>query len=91
HYPLLAPAIARAAGPRLTLVDSAANCARAVQARLGQESLLAPPGHPGSLRLFFTDAPDVFLGVAGRALGMETGSASVRQVPALAFGGQEPL
>lgn len=91
HYPLLAPAIARAAGPRLTLVDSAANCARAVQARLGQESLLAPPGHPGSLRLFFTDAPDVFLGVAGRALGMETGSASVRQVPALAFGGQESL
>jgi len=87
HYPLLAPAIARVAGPRLKLVDSAANCARAVQERLEKESLLAPSDSLGSLRLFFTDAPDVFLGVAGHALGMETESASVRSVPPLGLAG----
>jgi len=36
HYPLLTTAIARVAGPRITLVDSAANCARAVARHLDQ-------------------------------------------------------
>ncbi|MEI7863788.1 MAG: glutamate racemase [Chthoniobacterales bacterium] len=87
HYPLLAAAIARAAGPRLRLVDSAANCARAVREHLEKESLLAPADSTGSLRLFFTDAPDIFLGVAGHALGLETRSASVRPVPHLGAAG----
>lgn len=82
HYPLLAAAIARILGPRFTLVDSAANCARAVAERLKDSELLAVDG-AGSLRLGFTDPPDRFLGVAGRALGLETSSAEVRAVTPL--------
>ena len=57
HYPLLATALARAAGPAITLVDSAANCARTVARRLDQLGLRAPSGRAGSLDLSFTDPP----------------------------------
>ena len=83
HYPLLAPAIARVAGPGMSLVDSAANCALAVRDLLARGGLLAEDGRGGSLRLGFTDPPDCFLEVAGRALGLDTGNAQVRQVPPL--------
>lgn len=83
HYPLLAPAIGRWAGDSLALVDSAANCALAVAALLDRSGLRAPSGRTGSLHLGFTDPPDRFLEVAGRALGLETGSAEVRRVPPL--------
>lgn len=79
HYPLLAAAIGRVAGERFTLVDSAANCARAVARRLADESLLASGG-TGSLGLGFTDPPDRFLEVAGRALGVETAPSVLRVV-----------
>lgn len=83
HYPLLAPAIARAAGPGLRLVDSAANCAQAVARLLEGEGLAAPPGRQGTLQLAFTDPPDHFLQVAVGALGLETGGIEVRRVPPL--------
>lgn len=82
HYPLLSAAIGRAAGERFTLVDSAANCARAVSRRLAAENLLATGG-AGSLGLGFTDPPDRFLEVAGRALGVATAPAVLRAVPPL--------
>lgn len=82
HYPLLSAAINRVLGPRFTLVDSAANCARAVAHRLEAEGLLAQDG-AGKLQLGFTDPPDRFLEVAGRALGLATASAAVRSVPPL--------
>ena len=81
HYPLLASAIARVAGSQMTLVDSAANCARAVRGLLERNGLLASSG--GGLNLGFTDPPDRFLQVAGRVLGLDTGSAERRLVPAL--------
>lgn len=84
HYPLLAGALARAAGPAITLVDSAANCARTVARRLDQLGLRAPSGHTGSLDLSFTDGPDNFLQVVRLALGLEAGEARVRPVPPLA-------
>ena len=83
HYPLLATALARAAGPAITLVDSAANCARTVARRLDQLGLRAPSGRAGSLDLSFTDPPDNFLQVVRLALGLEAGEARVRQVPPL--------
>ena len=43
HYPLLREAIARTAGPTVTLVDSAENCALAVKALLEKNTLNAPP------------------------------------------------
>lgn len=82
HYPLLATAIGRVLGPRFTLVDSAANCARAVARQLALAGLLAPDGE-GSLQLGFTDVPDRFLDVAGRALELDTASATLRPVPPL--------
>jgi len=82
HYPLLAAAIARVLGPQFALVDSAANCASAVARRLAHDGILANVG-TGSLELGFTDPPDRFLEVAGRALGLSTDSAAVRSVPPL--------
>lgn len=82
HYPLLSAAIGRAAGGRFTLVDSAANCAHAVARRLAAENLLGS-GTGGSLGLGFTDPPDRFLEVAGRALGVATAPAVLRVVPPL--------
>jgi glutamate racemase len=83
HYPLLARAIARAVGPGINLVDSAANCAAAVARLLSDRNLSAPGGAAGALSLGFTDPPDRFLEVAGRALGLETAKVEVRPVPPL--------
>lgn len=83
HYPLLAPAIARVLGPQITLVDSAANCAAVVARHLADGGLRAAAHPDGSLRLGFTDPPDRFLEVAGRALGLETERVEVRAVPPL--------
>ncbi len=84
HYPLLTRAIARAAGPGIRLVDSAANCARAVAAHLEEHGLRASSGRQGSLDISFTDTPDKFLEVVRGALGLEEGAVRVRQVPPLA-------
>lgn len=83
HYPLLARAITRAAGPEIRLVDSAANCARAVACHLDERRLGASPGKIGSLDISFTDTPDKFLDVVRGALGLEAGSVRVRRVPPL--------
>lgn len=83
HYPLLAPAVARVAGPGLLLVDSAANCAGAVARRLDGSGMRAPKGQRGTLDISFTDTPDKFLEVVRGALGLEAGSVRVRPVPAL--------
>lgn len=83
HYPLLAEAIARVAGPQITLVDAAANCAARVRARLDEHKLRAPAGREGRLQIAFTDSPDSFLGVAAGELGLDPGSVQVRRVPPL--------
>lgn len=83
HYPLLASAIARVAGPGINLVDSAANCARVVARHLEEAGLRAPSDAVGSLDISFTDPPDSFLDVVRGALGLEAGSVRVRRVPPL--------
>lgn len=83
HYPLLAPAISKMLGGRITLVDSAANCARAVRGLLQEKGLLNDSSGSGRVQLAFTDPPDRFLEIAGTVLGVETGRATVRQVPPL--------
>jgi glutamate racemase len=80
HYPLLAPAIGRAFGATITLVDSARNCAAAVQQLLDRESLRAPFGTEGSLEVALTDAPDNFLRVAKEALQLDIGEVQLREV-----------
>lgn len=81
HYPLLSAAIARIAGPKITLVDAAANCALAVRRLLEKGNLLN--SEAGELRLCFTDTPDRFLQVAGRVLGLDIVAAEQRMVPPL--------
>ncbi len=80
HYPLLRSAIGRLLGEKITLVDSAQNCALAVQQLLAGERLDAPPHATGSLRVGLTDPPDNFLRVAREALQLEIGEVQLREV-----------
>lgn len=80
HYPLLRPAIARLLGESITLVDSAANCARAVRELLSERKLAAPESAQGQLRVALTDPPDAFLEVARVALQLDVGEIELRSV-----------
>jgi glutamate racemase len=80
HYPLLLSAIKRALGPAVKLVDSAQNCAVAVQEFLDRHQLRAPTGAAGSLEVALTDSPDNFLRVAKEALQLDVGEIRVREV-----------
>lgn len=73
HYPLLTGAIARLLKRQIMIVDSAQNCARAVEEMLDQESLRAAPLNPGELQVALTDAADNFLNVARDALQLKIG------------------
>jgi glutamate racemase len=71
HYPLIAPILARVAGPDVRLVDSAEAVAEAVAAGLAAHDLETPrsetdrPTH----QFCVTDAGEIFRRVAGRILG----------------------
>jgi glutamate racemase len=80
HYPLLRDAIARFLGDRITLVDSAKNCAVAVQQLLQRENLSAPRDQVGRLQVALTDRPDNFLAVAREALHLDVGEVELREV-----------
>lgn len=80
HYPLLREAIARTAGPGVTLVDSAENCALAVKALLEKNTLNAPPERLGKLDVALTDATERFLRTATKALDLEIGDVTLRSV-----------
>jgi glutamate racemase len=85
HYPLLRDAIARLIGDEIALVDSAENCALAVQELLLRENLGASKGNAGDLQVALTDPPDAFLRVAREALQLEVGKVQVRDVTAHAL------
>jgi glutamate racemase len=80
HYPLLAGAIARFLEDQVALVDSAKNCAKAVEQLLDRQSLRTPGGNEGSLQVALTDSPDAFLSVAREALQLEIGEVQLREV-----------
>jgi glutamate racemase len=80
HYPLLQGALGRLAGPGVQLVNSAHNCALAVQSLLQADGLAAPENHLGTLRVALTDASDSFLRVAERALSLQVGDVQQRSV-----------
>ena len=81
HYPLLSGAIARALGGEITLVDSAQNCATAVQETLDGQSLRSPAAERGELDVALTDAADNFLNVARDALQLSFGDIELRPLP----------
>jgi len=78
HYPLLAPAIGRLLKRQIFIVDSAHNCARAVEQMLDQQSLRAPTLNNGELRVGLTDAADSFLEIARNALQLQFGDIEIR-------------
>ena len=80
HYPLLADAIARFLGHKITLVDSAHNCALALRDLLDRQSLRAPDENSGTLQVALTDAPDTFLAVARDALQLNIEQVHLRNV-----------
>ncbi|HVE15153.1 MAG TPA: hypothetical protein VNB29_00390, partial [Chthoniobacterales bacterium] len=84
HYPLLREAIGRVAGGAVTLVDSAQNCALAVDEILKSRALAAPPRQLGSLQVALTDSTEGFLRVAEEALELEIGDVQLRAVQAAA-------
>jgi len=80
HYPLLTRALTRFLGHKIVVVDSARNCAVAVQDLLDRQSLRAPAENSGSLKVVLTDAPDNFLRVAREALELEIGDVELRDI-----------
>lgn len=69
HFPVLAGAIARVAGPGTTVIDSAATTAEEVAEGLEDGGLLHPGNEPGTVRFLATDDPERFARVAGTFLG----------------------
>ncbi len=80
HYPLLRNAMTRLLGDRVTLVDSAQNCASAVRELLEREGLSAPVTNESYLQVTLTDRPDNFLRVAREALQLDIGDIELREV-----------
>jgi len=80
HYPLLKEALQRFAGPEITLVDSAHNCAAAVKKLLAKEDLAADVEQLGKLDVALTDRSDGFLRVAEQALALQVGDVKLRTV-----------
>jgi glutamate racemase len=76
HYPLLAPVIAEAVGPAVTLIDSAEETAREVATLLAQRGLEADGAEPAH-RFLVSDLPDLFLRVGQRFLGGRIGRVEV--------------
>jgi glutamate racemase len=81
HYPLLSTAIARILRREITLVDSAQNCANAVQETLDRRSLRSPATERGQLHVALTDAADNFLNVARDALQLSFGEIELQPLP----------
>jgi glutamate racemase len=81
HYPLLSSAIARVLGREVVLVDSAQNCAIAVQEILDKRSLRSPVTAGGELHVALTDAADNFLNVARDALELSFGEIEIQSLP----------
>jgi len=80
HYPLVAEALKKFAGPKIRLVDSARNCAIAVKALLKREKIAAPATNLGRLQVALTDKSDGFLRIAEQALGLQIGDVQLRSV-----------
>jgi glutamate racemase len=69
HYPLLKPVISETIGEGVTLVDSAVETARAVQAALDSFKLRAAGGAPSPHRFYLSDIPPRFGEIGERFLG----------------------
>ena len=79
HFPLLAAAIRRVAGPDVELVDSAATTAQAVRRSLAEQGLERTSGG-GTAHFLTTDDAPRFAALGARFLGMPLGDGEVELV-----------
>ena len=77
HYPLLKPLLRRVMGPGVSLIDSAAETARALADALQERGIEAPGGGAPSHRFAVSDDAPRFLAVGGRFLGDRLAEAEV--------------
>ena len=68
HYPMIASAVRRVAGPRVAVIDSAACCADDVARRLAAGGRLASNGAEGALQCLVTDNTPRFAKLASMFL-----------------------
>ena len=81
HFPVLAPAIRRALGDAVGIVDSAETTAAALGGVLDRAGLRRPAGGPaGSVRLLATDSAERFARVGGTFLGRPLGAGDIEVV-----------
>lgn len=73
HYPVLRDAIARAAGPGVTLIDSGEAAAEEVERTLDALELRNPSGDRPNLQFYVSDIPAKFTEVGERFLGQKMG------------------
>lgn len=69
HFPLLAPAIRRAVGEEVTLIDTGREAALACRSLLQEEALLSDKTVGGTVRFFVSDRPEGFSAAADMFLG----------------------
>jgi glutamate racemase len=69
HYPLLEPLIQKIVGPKVTLIDSGKETARAVRKILQNLNLLATGPKDEDDRFFVSDSPDSFARIGSMFLG----------------------
>jgi len=79
HYPLLKSLIGRVCGKRVTLVDSAENCALAVRALISPSGSVLPEGE-SRLDVLLTDSSEGFLRIAEKSLDLTIDSLNIRKV-----------
>lgn len=93
HYPLLRPALRRALGEGVCVIDSAEQCAQDVAARLDATGRLATADRmmhdDDRLKLFVTDDPDRFGRLAPRFLGFRV-DRPTRVAPETLYGPTPP-
>jgi glutamate racemase len=77
HYPLLKPLLSQTMGPKVRLIDSAEETARAVAAELRHKRLEAPEGQPVTHRFVVSDDEARFRVVGARFIGERLGKAEV--------------
>ena len=80
HFPVLAPALTRALGPQVAIVDSAATTAASLEETLTARGLARPADGPaGRIRLLATDGAERFARVGAVFLGrpLEAGNVEI--------------
>lgn len=77
HYPLLKSAIRRACGDQVALVDSAENCALAVQSMIME---MPPTSSDPRLDILLTDPAEDFLRLAEKSLDLRIDSLQIRRI-----------